>query len=113
MKKNNKDTLFPELGHDEIREQLMALCNDDIITTESTGSAIRIMDDVFNEPTDVVMSVIATGNISLTWFADDEVNFIICGKSTFDCYHISGDESYIRRDVELGEAEEFLFKHVS
>lgn len=113
MKRDNEHAIFPFLGHDEIRDRLMALCNDDIITTESTGSAIRIMDDAFNGPTDVVMSVIATGNISLTWFADDEVDFIICGKDTFDCYHIAREESYIKKDVELGEAEEFLFKHVS
>ena len=115
MRNSNDMKIFPYMSKQEIRDALIAMSTDGIINTESTESAIRLMDDAFNDATDVSMALPDDGKVSLTWFGDDSTDYIVCGKDSFDCHHISQgeDSSVIMGDAELGDAERFIFDYIT
>lgn len=116
MMRNSDDMrIFPYMSKQEIRDALIAMSTDDIINTESTEAAIWLMDDAFNDDTDVSMTLLNDGKVSLTWFGDDSTDYIVCSKDLFDCYHISQgeDSSVIIGDAELGDAERFIFDYIT
>lgn len=116
MMRNSDDMrIFPYMSKQEIRDALIAMSTDDIINTESTEAAIWLMDDAFNDDTDVSITLLNDGKVSLTWFGDDSTDYIVCSKDLFDCYHISQGEgsSVIMGDAELGDAERFIFDYIT